>query len=104
MADKLKHFFASFVLTSLSGGAARAAGLDHDESLIVGVSFGISGAIFQSLARNPLASPDIIGIDAGASAAAVFCIVVLGTTSAVTAFFFTVSQAQSGTRKSRWLG
>ena len=47
--------------------------------VLVGVSFGISGAIFQSLARNPLASPDIIGIDAGASAAAVFCIVVLNT-------------------------
>ena len=30
--------------------------------LLVGVAFGLSGAIFQSLARNPLASPDIIGI------------------------------------------
>ena len=49
--------------------------------VLVGVSVRLSGAIFQSLARNPLASPDIIGIDAGASAAAVFCIVVLGTTA-----------------------
>ncbi len=40
--------------------------------LLVGVAFGLSGAIFQSLARNPLASPDIIGITSGASAAAVF--------------------------------
>jgi len=54
-------------------------------AILVGAAFGISGAIFQSLARNPLASPDIIGIDAGASAAAVFCIVVLDTSSAVTA-------------------
>ncbi|MET0323810.1 MAG: iron chelate uptake ABC transporter family permease subunit [Ilumatobacteraceae bacterium] len=53
--------------------------------MLVGVSFGISGAIFQSLARNPLASPDIIGIDAGASAAAVFCIVVLHTGAGATA-------------------
>jgi iron complex transport system permease protein len=53
--------------------------------VLVGISFGISGAIFQSLARNPLASPDIIGIDAGASAAAVFCIVVLHTGAGVTA-------------------
>jgi iron complex transport system permease protein len=53
--------------------------------VLVGVSFGLSGAIFQSLARNPLASPDIIGIDAGASAAAVFCIVVLNTSAGVTA-------------------
>ena len=33
--------------------------------LLVGVAFGLSGAIFQSLARNPLASPDIIGITVG---------------------------------------
>jgi iron complex transport system permease protein len=46
-------------------------------ALFVGGSFGLSGAIFQSLARNPLASPDIIGITAGASAAAVFVVVVL---------------------------
>lgn len=48
--------------------------------LLVGLSFGVSGALFQSLARNPLASPDIIGITAGASASAVFVIVVLGGT------------------------
>jgi iron complex transport system permease protein len=53
--------------------------------LLVGASFGLSGAIFQSLARNPLASPDIIGIDAGASAAAVFCIVVLNAATGATA-------------------
>ena len=54
--------------------------------MLVGASFGVSGAIFQSLARNPLASPDIIGIDAGASAAAVFCIVVLHVSAGFTAF------------------
>jgi iron complex transport system permease protein len=53
--------------------------------VLVGASFGVSGAIFQSLARNPLASPDIIGIDAGASAAAVFCIVVLNVSAGYTA-------------------
>jgi iron complex transport system permease protein len=42
---------------------------------LVGAAFGLSGAIFQSLARNPLASPDVIGITAGASAAAVAVIV-----------------------------
>ncbi len=46
--------------------------------VLVGAAFGLSGAIFQSLARNPLASPDIIGITAGASASAVFIIVVVG--------------------------
>ena len=42
---------------------------------IVGASFGLSGAVFQSIARNPLASPDIIGITAGATAGAVGIIV-----------------------------
>jgi iron complex transport system permease protein len=46
-------------------------------SLGVGLSFGIAGIAFQTMLRNPLASPDIIGINAGASAAAVFAIVVL---------------------------
>ncbi len=53
--------------------------------VLVGVAFGLSGAIFQTLARNPLASPDIIGIDAGAGAAAVFCIIILDTTAGITA-------------------
>jgi iron complex transport system permease protein len=43
---------------------------------LVGLSFGISGATFQSMLKNPLASPDIIGVSSGASAAAVFCILV----------------------------
>ena len=47
-------------------------------SVLVGMSFGLGGAVFQTLLRNPLASPDIIGISWGASAAAVFAIVVLG--------------------------
>lgn len=39
--------------------------------LLVGAAFGLSGALFQALLRNPLASPDVIGISQGASAAAV---------------------------------
>ncbi|MGQ0615670.1 MAG: FecCD family ABC transporter permease [Acidimicrobiia bacterium] len=45
---------------------------------LVGAAFGLSGALFQSLARNPLASPDVIGITGGASAAAVAVIVLAG--------------------------
>jgi len=44
---------------------------------LVGAAFGLAGAMFQTLARNPLASPDFIGITSGASLAAVFGIVVL---------------------------
>jgi iron complex transport system permease protein len=46
-------------------------------AVLVGAGFGLSGAIFQRLANNPLASPDIIGVNAGAAAAAVFVIVIL---------------------------
>ena len=45
--------------------------------VLVGVAFGVSGAIYQRTLRNPLASPDIVGVSVGASAAAVFGIVVL---------------------------
>lgn len=47
-------------------------------AVLAGGAFALSGIIFQTLLRNPLASPDIIGISNGASAAAVFCIIVLG--------------------------
>jgi iron complex transport system permease protein len=45
---------------------------------LVGAALALSGAVFQSLARNPLASPDVIGVTAGASAAAVAVIVFAG--------------------------
>lgn len=47
-------------------------------ALLVGGALGLSGAIFQSLARNPLGSPDIIGFTSGAATGAVFEILVLG--------------------------
>jgi iron complex transport system permease protein len=47
-------------------------------SVLAGFCFGMGGVAFQIMLRNPLASPDIIGISSGASAAAVFAIVVLG--------------------------
>ncbi|CAM5295016.1 iron chelate uptake ABC transporter family permease subunit [Streptomyces atroolivaceus] len=50
--------------------------------LLVGIALGVSGAITQSVARNPLASPDILGITGGASAVAVFLVTVSGGTAA----------------------
>lgn len=47
-------------------------------ALLAGVCFGISGAVFQTVLRNPLASPDIVGVSTGASAAAVVALLVLG--------------------------
>jgi iron complex transport system permease protein len=46
--------------------------------LLAGASFGVAGAVFQAMLRNPLASPDIIGISYGASAAAVAAVVLFG--------------------------
>ncbi|MET0187718.1 MAG: iron chelate uptake ABC transporter family permease subunit [Pseudonocardia sediminis] len=57
---------------------------------LVGGALAVSGAILQSIARNPLASPDIIGISWGASAAAVFVIVLGGGVSAVGGSFAAV--------------
>ncbi|NED59225.1 iron chelate uptake ABC transporter family permease subunit, partial [Micromonospora aurantiaca] len=45
-------------------------------AVVAGFSFGLAGVTFQTMLRNPLASPDIIGISAGAGAAASIAIVV----------------------------
>ena len=47
-------------------------------AILVGVAFAVAGTLFQTLFSNPLASPDIIGITTGASAAAVAAILVFG--------------------------
>ncbi|MFI5806462.1 FecCD family ABC transporter permease [Streptomyces sp. NPDC051561] len=49
--------------------------------LLVGLAFGVAGALIQTVARNPLASPDIIGISQGASALTVGAMI-FGVTSA----------------------
>ena len=36
-------------------------------ALLVGAALGVSGAVFQSLTRNPLGSPDIVGFPQGAT-------------------------------------
>lgn len=44
-------------------------------AVLIGGALAVAGAIFQGVVRNPLVSPDIIGIDTGASLFAVFWIV-----------------------------
>jgi iron complex transport system permease protein len=81
-------------------------------SVLAGLSFGLGGVAFQIMLRNPLASPDIIGISSGASAAAVFAIVVLslsgpivsviavvaGLTIALLVYGLSFSNGMAGTR------
>lgn len=47
-------------------------------ALLVGAGLAMSGAVFQSLSRNPLGSPDIIGFTTGAATGAVAQIVLFG--------------------------
>lgn len=47
-------------------------------ALVCGAALGLGGAIFQSLTRNPLGSPDIIGFSAGAYTGALIVIILLG--------------------------
>lgn len=54
---------------------------------LVGVAFGLAGALFQSTLRNALASPDILGISGGASLAAAWAILALGLSGAVVSGF-----------------
>ncbi|MEQ3550313.1 iron chelate uptake ABC transporter family permease subunit [Pseudonocardia nematodicida] len=50
--------------------------------VLVGAAFGAAGAVLQRLAHNPLVSPDVIGINAGASAGAVVMILGFGASAA----------------------
>lgn len=69
------------VLRILGGAEIPGAGFTERElrlpraviAVLTGASFGLGGIAFQTMLRNPLASPDIIGISTGA----VFAIVVL---------------------------
>ena len=60
-------------------------------AVVAGLCFGLGGVTFQTMLRNPLASPDIIGISSGASAAAAFAIVVLSLGSTAVSVFAIVA-------------
>ncbi len=51
--------------------------------IFAGFAFGMAGATFQTMLRNPLANPNVIGITSGSSAAAVFCIIILHASEAI---------------------
>ncbi len=73
------------VVSALTGGEA---GLIHEivvewrlprmtATVVFGAALGVSGAMFQSLTRNPLASPDVIGFDAGSYTGALIVIMLI---------------------------
>ncbi len=47
-------------------------------AMIFGAALGVAGAAFQSMTRNPLASPDIIGFSAGSYTGAMIVIILIG--------------------------
>lgn len=49
--------------------------------LLGGAALGLSGAIFQSITRNPLGSPDVIGFSSGAYTGALIGMLIVGTSS-----------------------
>lgn len=65
------------IIAALLGDAPRSITLVVTEwrlprvlmALLIGAALGVSGAIFQSLMRNPLGSPDVMGFNTGARAA-----------------------------------
>ncbi|MFF1957524.1 FecCD family ABC transporter permease [Streptomyces sp. NPDC058220] len=50
-------------------------------ALLVGAALGLSGALFQSLSRNPLGSPDVIGFTTGSTSGALVVILAGGGTA-----------------------
>lgn len=67
---------ADFVIGQLRGPRVFGA-------VFVGAALGVAGAIVQSVVRNPIASPDVIGITSGASAAGITAIVLFGASGIV---------------------
>ncbi|MFE4454853.1 FecCD family ABC transporter permease [Streptomyces sp. NPDC056796] len=52
-------------------------------ALVVGASLGLAGSLFQTLSRNPLGSPDIIGFTTGSTTGALAILLLGGGSSAI---------------------
>lgn len=59
----------------------------------VGAALGLGGGLMQTLTRNPLADPGLLGVNAGAAAAVVTAISVLGITSFTGYLWFALAGA-----------
>lgn len=76
----------SQVVAALFGDAPRAISMIVTEwrlprvlmALLIGAALGVSGAIFQSLMRNPLGSPDVMGFNTGAWSGVLVAMVFFG--------------------------
>ena len=74
------------VISALLGDAPRNVAMVVTEwrlprvlmALLIGAALGVSGAIFQSLTRNPLGSPDVMGFNTGAWSGVLVAMVMFG--------------------------
>lgn len=74
------------ILAALLGDAPRSITLVVTQwrlprvlmALLIGAALGVSGAIFQSLMRNPLGSPDVMGFNTGAWSGVLVAMVLFG--------------------------
>lgn len=76
------------ILAGLTGGEGGLGALAVREriprttiALVAGAALAVSGALLQSLTRNPIADPGILGVNTGASLAVVVGIAFLGVSS-----------------------
>ncbi|MGB4778957.1 FecCD family ABC transporter permease [Microbacterium sp.] len=77
------------ILQVISALAGRESGIVHEivvewrlprvvATVVFGAALGVSGAMFQSLTRNALASPDVIGFSSGSYTGALIVIILVG--------------------------
>ncbi|MFI7631269.1 FecCD family ABC transporter permease [Microbispora rosea] len=78
------------VRTVLGGGSPAEDFVVHElrlprvvTALLVGAALALAGAVFQSLVRNPLGSPDLLGFTQGSSAGALLVVVTGGGSAAL---------------------
>ncbi|MBB4663830.1 FecCD family ABC transporter permease [Conexibacter arvalis] len=77
---------AGEVISTLLGGGDQSSAFIVETlrlprvlcALLVGGALGLAGAIFQTITRNPLGSPDVVGFTYGSAAGAVAAITLLG--------------------------
>jgi iron complex transport system permease protein len=81
---------AADVLRTLAGGGDAGQEFIVNElrlprvlvAILVGASLGLGGALFQSISRNPLGSPDVLGLGQGSTAGALIMIVLFSGSAA----------------------
>ena len=74
--------FVAFDPTTTDHVVVRELRLDRTlVGLLVGAALGVAGALMQSVTRNPLADPGLLGVNAGASFAVVVGVWAFGVTS-----------------------